>query len=633
MRLSNYVSMVYMTLGRPLRKTKEEWKPWVSEAFKILKPPEKLTVSQWADKNRVLDSKISARPGQWETNNTPYLREIMDAFNNPEVEEITFVASAQVGKTESLNNIIGFIVCQDQGPTLYLYPTLELAEYASKNRLQPMISQSPAVREHFLEDSSKLLELQFDGMYLVLSGANSPASLASRPIQYLIIDERDKFPTNAGREANPESLARERTKTFAHNRKIVKACSPTFKYAPTWKSWETADCQKRYYVPCPHCGHYQTFKFKGGIKWSPEAKTPEDVRKTAYYECNSCKGVITDYHKPQMVRAGEWRAEKEHGKKHTAYHINAIYSLLDVTFGDVAAEFYKSKGDPDLLMNFVNSWLAEPWEQTEARMNSDIVMERQTNVPEGIVPNGTMLLTGGVDVQRDGFYFTIRAWGMSMTSQNIAHGFVNTWNDVEFIMNQMYTGENGEEFQINLCAIDSGDQTDDVYEFCAINSDWAIPVKGSNTPLMAPYRVGTIDRVGNKANGMRLYIVDGGQYKDKIAARLNRPNGKGSWMVFRDCDREYAEQICSEEKVIEKVAGREVAKWKPKTSHADNHYLDAEVYCWVAADLLHVRYLQPEQGQQGQQPQEQQKPAPKPQQDDFIRGGDDWIKGGEDWIR
>jgi phage terminase large subunit GpA-like protein len=487
-----------------------------------------------------------------------------------------------------------------------------------------MINLCPSLKERYQSQESKMLELQFDGMYVVLSGANSPASLASRPIRFLLFDEVDKFPTFSGKEADPRSLARERTKTFAHNKKIFQTSTPTRKKGPIWQEWENADRQLRYYLPCPHCGHSQTFRFKQ-IKWPETAKTPEAAQATAYYECEQCRGIITDGHKPAMLKSGQWIAEKDEGTRKTAFHLNAIYSPW-VRFGDIVYEFKKSKDYPELLMNFVNSWLAEPWEQTEVKMNSDKVLERQGEHEEGTIPEGTLILTGGVDVQKNYMYFTIRAWGSSMTSWNIAHGIVETWDQLENIMNMVFLDAKGNSYQVNLCGIDSGDRTEEVYDFCAINQEWAVPVKGSSNPLLSRYRISTIDKVDSKAHGMRLYLVDGGQYKDMIAGRIRRPNGTGSWMVYQGCDREYAEQICAEEKVIEKRGGREVEVWRPKSSHAANHYLDAEVYCALAADLLQVRYLASNEIQPEQQPK-------VPTQEKFAKTGSSWLPQKSGWIR
>lgn len=619
---SSLQSMGY--IRRKKRKPKYDWPDWLSNALKVLKPPERLTVSEWADKFRILDPKTSALPGPWRTSTTPYLQGIMDAFNDPEIEEIIFPKSAQVGGTEALNNILGYVIAQDPGPTLIVYPTLELAEYISRNKLQPMFGLCEELSEKYVEEDSKLLELQFSGMFVVLAGANSPSSLASRAIRYLFLDEVDKYPTNAGKEADPISLARERTKTFPTNKKIFMTSTPTLKSGPIWKAWETADSQYRNYLPCPHCGHFQSLKFSQ-LKW-PENATPEEALRAAYYECEECKGMITDSHKAQMLRDGKWTAEKKNGTRKTAFHINAMYSPW-VRFGDVAYEFLKSKDFPDKLMNFINSWLGEPWNQSKARTNSDLVLERQSDHEECEIPEGTLLLTGGVDVQKNYFYYTVRAWGSGMTSWNVTHGIAETWNQIENVMNMQYKDKQGNVYQVNLCGIDSGDQTEEVYDFCAINQEWAVPVKGSSTPLLARYKISTIDKVSSKAHGLRLYIVDGGQYKDMIAGRLNRVNGTGSWMVFAGCDRDYAEQICSEEKVIEKKGGREVEVWRPKGSHTANHYLDAEVYAALAADLLHVRYLPPETEQNENHSEHRQEES-----SDFIKT-DNWIKEKGSWLR
>jgi phage terminase large subunit GpA-like protein len=163
---------------------------------------------------------------------------------------------------------------------------------------------------------------------------------------------------------------------------------------------------------------------------------------------------------------------------------------------------------------------------------------------------------------------------------------------VEAMMNREWMKPNGERYIVSLCAIDSGDQTDMVYDICAMNSEWAIPIKGSSKPLLQPYRISIIDKAGSRATGMRLVMVDTHQYKTMIANRINRPNGRGAWMLFKDCDRDYAEQIASEQRVQEQRGNTEVMVWVPKTAHAANHYLAAEAYCFCAADLMGARYLE-----------------------------------------
>jgi phage terminase large subunit GpA-like protein len=234
-----------------LRRKRTRKIDWLEKEKQAWKPPERLTVSEWADKYRIMDSKTSAFPGRWRSDRTPYLREVMDQYNEPEVEEIVFCCASQVGKTETLLNIMGYIIDQDPNPALIVYPTLDLAEYASENRLGPMIQLSPTLAEKYDARASDRLELQFTGMHLVLSGANSPASLASRPVRYVLLDEVDKYPTMSAREADPVSLARERTKTF-YNRKIILCSTPTIELGEIRQQFESCDVTKQYYVPCPH---------------------------------------------------------------------------------------------------------------------------------------------------------------------------------------------------------------------------------------------------------------------------------------------------------------------------------------------------------------------------------------------
>ncbi len=576
------------------------------EALKFLKPPEDITVSEWADKYRILDAKTSAMPGPWRTEQTPYLKGIMDEFNNYETEEIVYIKPTQVGGTECLQNMAGYIIQQDPAPTMIVYPTDKLAESISENRLQPMIKAAPTLKKKFLENGSSKLELQFDGMYLTLAGSNSPSSLASKAIRFLFLDEVDKYPGASKKEADPISLARERTKTF-HNRKIFITSTPTLKTGHIWKAKEDADIEKHFFVPCPHCGEYIEFKWKQVHFPKEEGMSLADRAEFASYVCQECGCVITDQDKPDMLRFGEWRTVKQNTKfvRKVAFWMNTLYSPF-VRFSEVVKEFLKSKDDPEQLQNFVNSWLAEPWEDTKLKTNADLVLERQTEYEELIVPDWAKLLTAGVDVQENCLYWSIRAWGNYFTSQNIVHGQAFSFQEVERIMNLEYRMPDSTPMVVALALIDSGNDTDIVYDFCANNSDWALPCKGSSNPMQSHYKLSKVNKSDSKAYGMNLVLVDTGKYKDMIAGRMQRKNGSGSWMVYQGCDREYAEQVTAEHKVNVKRGNAKVSQeWQLKTSHADNHYLDCEVYAIAAADILEVRSLHLTELRDQESPQKQ----------------------------
>jgi len=308
--------------------------PYQQEALQYLKPPENMTVSQWADKYRILDAKTSAMPGPWRTDQTPYLKGIMDEFNNYETEEIVYVKPTQVGGTECLQNMVGYIIQQDPAPTMIVYPTEQLAKSISENRLQPMFKATPELRKKF-DENSQLLELQFDGMYLTLAGSNSPSSLASKAIRFLFLDEVDKYPGASRKEADPISLARERTKTF-HNSKIFITSTPTLKSGHIWKEKEDADIEKHYFVPCPHCGEYIELKWSQVTFPSEEGMSAADRAEFANYICQECGCIITDQDKPDMLRYGEWRIVKQNTKfvRKVAFWMNTLYSPF-VRFSEV----------------------------------------------------------------------------------------------------------------------------------------------------------------------------------------------------------------------------------------------------------------------------------------------------------
>lgn len=578
--------------SKPVEKQrpKVDWFPEELEAFK---PPERYTVSEWADNFRVLTS-VSAEPGRWRTNRTPYLKEPMDRFTDPLIEKIVLCFGAQLGKTETELNMIGYALDQTSSPTMMVYPTDTIAKFASDKRVQPMIKSAKSISDKF-DENSKLLELDFNnGNYMVLVGANSPSSLSSRSIKYLFFDEIDKYPAFAGKEADPIKLATERTKTFV-DKKIVMVSTPTVESGNIWQAFMSANERRQYYVPCPHCGVSQTLKFKQ-IKWPEEHNDNVDmIRDTAYYECEHCGERIYDKHKMEMLRRGEWRAVNESQSKvrSVSYHLSSIYSPW-VTFGDVAYEFKNSKGTPATLMNFINSWLAEPWKSSKTKSTQNMEFT-QSNYPCGVVPDKAVLLIASVDVQLDHFWWEVRAYAPGVKSYLIDYGQASTWEDLEeIIINREYPSEYGEPRQVMKAGIDSGFRTDEVYQFCSRFPEVCIPVKGSSnhSTMAAPYTMTSIEK--GVVGGLKLYVLNTDYWKDFIFARMIRPADEvGTIHLYKDCPQEYSDHLRSEEKqeIRNVKTGAVTVQWKPLTSHPVNHLLDTCTYNAAVADIAGVKYL------------------------------------------
>jgi phage terminase large subunit GpA-like protein len=530
----------------------------------------------------------------------------MDAFTDPGVEEITVMAASQVGKTEGMFNMLGYIVDQDPGPTLMVLPRENDAKSVSYNRVLPMLKGSPALLSRLPQNADDLTKLEYrmDRMILYFAGSNSPADLASRPIRYLFLDEIDKYPKFSGREADPIKLATERQKTF-WNKKTVKVSTPTTRDGYIFREYEKSD-QRKFYIPCPHCGCYQTLVF-GQIKWLEEEKSAERIKneRLAWYECVHCNKRIEDYHKPKMLLQGKWVARDEDidesgqitgdgvKSKHRGFWINSLYSPW-LTWSDVACEFLKSKDFIELLMNFVNSWLAEVWEEKIEETTVDRVRNLVCDYDQGIVPDDGIVLTAGVDVQKDHFYYVIRAWGYEEQSWLVRSGRAEYWEDlVEILFKTEYPKySGGETLPVYMTCVDSGYRTDEVYEFCRHWHDRAKAIKGQEELTDGRfYRASKIDinsRTGSIIkHGLVLWNLNVTQYKDKIN-RLVVSRDPHKWHLFRDPSEDYLNQFTSEHKVLirNRNTGKAKEAWQKKRSSIANHYLDAEVYAVAAADII-----------------------------------------------
>ncbi len=288
-----------------------------------MQPDPDLTVSEWADQHRKLSSRASAEPGQYRTARTPYLREIMDALSpRHPAQRISFMKAAQVGATEAGNNWIGFVIHHAPGPMLAVLPTLEMAKRTSRGRLDPLIADSPALRAlvnpaRSRDAGNSMLSKEFPGGILVLTGANSVTGLRSMPARYVFLDEVDAYPASADEEGDPVTLAEARTATFSHRRKVFMVSTPTIRgLSRIEREYEASD-QRRYFVPCPHCGQMQWLQFER-LRW--DKGRPD----TAAYHCDGCERPIAEHHKTRMLERGEWRATVTRRNRKRQHLLDAV---------------------------------------------------------------------------------------------------------------------------------------------------------------------------------------------------------------------------------------------------------------------------------------------------------------------
>ncbi len=364
-----------------------------------LGPDPDLTVSAWSDRYRILSPRGANEAGPWRTSRTPYLQELLDELSpRHPAQRVVFMKGSQLGASESGCNWIGYVIHHAPGPMLAVQPTLELAKRFSQQRVDPLIAECPVLRQKVAPARSRdagntQLSKEFPGGILVMTGANSAVGLRSMPVRYLFLDEVDAYPPSADDEGDPLALAEARTRTFSWRRKVFLASTPTIRgLSRIEREFEASD-QRRYFVPCPHCGHEQFLVFER-LRW--QKGQPE----TAAYACAGCEQPIAEHHKTQMLARGRWQATATSADPLTiGFHLSSLYSPVGwLSWERIARDWEAAQGSEEAKRSFVNTVLGESWVETGEAPDWQRLWERREDWPIGTVPPGGLFLTAGADV-------------------------------------------------------------------------------------------------------------------------------------------------------------------------------------------------------------------------------------------
>lgn len=559
--------------------------------------PIDLTVSEWADQNRVLSGKAASEPGPWKTSRTPYLKEPMDMMSvGSIVSRIVLKFGSQLGKTETINNLIGYTADYAPAPILMVQPTLGMVKKASKQRLSPMIKESPSLLSKFSpersrEGSNTLFEKEFDGGILLLATSKSASELASMPIKIVGLDEIDRYDAEVKDEGDPIELAETRTSTF-RDRKIVLTSTPTVAGSSKIDEEYEASDQRSYYVPCPECEHKQTLKFDN-LKW--EKDDPDSV----VYECENCGACLEDHHKTWMLANGEWIA-KYPEREVKGFWINSLYSPVGfLSWADIVRRFLKAKSNPAKLRVFVNTILAETWDEKGEAPESEKIYRRRENYKIGQCPEDVLFLTAGVDVQRDRIEAEVVGWGRNKRSWSVDYRVYKgdtsqqeVWHKFWSILYEDFQHQLGGTQQLRQLAIDSSDQTQIVYnQVREINDSRVMAIKGRDTlvvPVGSPKDV-DINVEGRVIyRGTKLWPVGVSLLKTELYSWLKQepplekedPYPYG-YCHFPEYDLEHFKRLTAESRKKKTVNGRVKYLWIPH--YERNEQLDCRVYARAAA--------------------------------------------------
>jgi len=627
-----------------------------AKSFASYTPPADLTVSQWADANRVLSRENSAEAGPWRNARTPYLVDIMDAFTDPKIEKISLVASSQVGKSELELNIIGYIIDQDPGSILYIQPTVEDAKKFSRLRIAPMIRDCPTLRRKVADVKSRdsgntMLQKAFPGGMLTIVGSNSPSGLASTPAKYVLGDERDRWALSAGTEGDPWKLAEARTTTF-YNSKMVDVSTPTDKGASNIEKSFNEGTREYWCHQCPHCGEYSNIVFED-IKF--EFDTVGSGRKKDYivrsvsWCCPECGCLASE--EEMRNQPAKWIAENPdaYQKGHRSFWLNAFSSPWQ-GWAKIVYAFLVARKDPQRLKVVYNTMLGQLWEDRGDLEDEDTMLSRREdygNREDGSpveLPDGVLVLTCGVDTQDDRLEYEVvghgrygETWGIKKGVIMGDPGYNEPWERLDDVISHIYTFKDGQGLTISMTFVDSGGhKTQEVYKQCRARLQrrvFAIKGQGGDgVPFTKPPSKVKIIANGAAVGQTWLYSigVDAGKADIMGALKVQEPGPRYCHFpkgIDRGYDNAFFTGLLSEKLVMKSERGRTRWAWVKLPGHERNEALDCRNYAMAA-----FRVLDPDMDKVAERLRQKNKPeaverprqAPKRKKVNRAIGGDDW---------
>ena len=581
----------------------------ISRAIAGIRPPEQLTVSQWADKKRKLSQESSAEVGQWRTSRTPYLKDIMDAFNDPVLRHIAVVASSQVGKSECINNMIGYIIDQDPGSILFIQPTTIDAKDYSKLRIAPMIRDTKCLKNKVADPKSResantILQKSYPGGILTMCGSTEAHALCSKPIRYIFGDERDRWATSAGNEGDPWELATARQITF-YNAKSVEVSTPTVKGASAIERAYGDGTMERWKTRCPHCEEYSEITFEN-IRFDYD--TTEVGNDKVYditeihYVCPCCGGVSSE--REIKAQPSKWVADNPDAYKQHQTRSFWLSSWVSpwASWKSTILQYLKAIGNSKKMQVVYNTRFGLLWEDRGDLEDEESVMARRedygTNEDGSPVelPEGVLYLTCGVDTQDDRLEYEVVGYGHFDESWGIKKGIImgrpdtdEVWQRLDDIIDHIYRFKSGIGLRVSTTFVDEGGHfTQDVRMRCRerlAKKVFAIKGRGGqDIPFTSPPKKQKIV-VNGRALGMCWVYeigVDAGKQLIMDNLRVQSPGSKYCHFPRRDdYGPTYFKGLLSE-RLVYKNGHKHPWQWEKIPGHERNEPLDCRDYANAA---------------------------------------------------
>lgn len=575
----------------------------IAKSLALFKPPKKITVSEWADANRILTG--NSEPGPWRTSRTPYLKEPMDAYNDYKINRIVVVACSQVGKSELILNMMGYTMDNDPCNMMLLQPTLSNVKRFSKLRIDSLIKDTKSLKKRIGRLKSRtsnntIYEKSFPGGMLLMVGTNAPGDLASTPAKIVFGDERDRHAASAGKEGDPWQLIRARQTTFKKAYKAIEVSSPTTKGESNIVASFEEGTQEYWCHQCPECGDWHPILFED-IRFD-YSKTETDRSKEPTYKvdlkgwaCPSC-GIISS-ERVMKKQATKWIARNPEAYKDgiRSFWIKGFANTW-ADWSDICLRFLQAKSNPLKLQVFRNTVLGELWEERGDLETEDIYLQRREEY-DAELPDGVLCLTCGVDTQDDRLEYEVVGHGRFKEDWGIKKGFIlgkpdnpETWKQLDEVIDRVYKFQNGRGLKVLLTLVDSGGHyTKEVYRACwERRQKHVFPVKGKGGEYRytgLPTKIKFL--VGNRVETCHLFTIGVDSGKAQIMSKLKVQEAGPHYSHFPSnsglgYEEQYFNGLLSERQVWKKTGW----KWEVIPGHKRNEPLDCRNYANAAIEIL-----------------------------------------------
>lgn len=590
---------------------------WPSAVRKVWRRPEQIPVSTWAERYRVMDND-SPHPGPWRNDTSAYLVDIMDAFALPFVHELAICAPPQTGKTEVILNALGFVADMAPGPAMVVYQTQDMARGMATGRVRRMFEQAPRLRQYLSgkdDDLSNFL-VKLRHMRIDFAWATSVHTLSNRSVQYVFLDEVDKYEATNAKEAGPVNLARKRLRAYKHTYKLALASSPSVATGEITLAVERAQVKMEYRVKCPDCGMMHVMYFKpspdgrGGVRWPEDERDPEHIqsKRLAYYACPECGSVWDDFKRDKAVCAGHWYDPrtgmecKAYLRRYRPRSVAFVYNTLiapDVSLSETAARFVLAQselkvGRIDAYKDWTNGYMSEPWEEDFSPRPESSILALRDDRPAGILPGGgrVALLLATVDTQDSGWWYEIRAWGYGQECESwaVRQGYVQTLSALGDVLWIPYKDADGLDYTVYRAAIDyQGHKSREVIDYAILHRGKVIPLRGE-PKMREPHafkQMETYPGTDKKIpGGIGVLRVNSKYYKDALHSKLCIPPADpGAWHMHSETTEPWAKMMCAE--YVDDSGAWACPKGR------DNHAWDVSYYSYALADYFGTRFMQP----------------------------------------